>query len=83
MPGNLTNFYGKPSESQNGGSQALDSCLNSTDCRRSLVAIYLKTNGNRDCNGDGSIDCIDYALFAQFDSDCGSASRESVNQGEL
>ncbi|XP_053211823.1 uncharacterized protein LOC128395419 isoform X2 [Panonychus citri] len=79
LPGNLTNSYWKSSDSQHVGSQVLDSCLNSTDCRRSLAVIYLKTNGNRDCNSDGSIDCIDYALFAQFDSDCGSASKDTVN----
>uniref|UniRef100_T1KQ17 lysozyme n=2 Tax=Tetranychus urticae TaxID=32264 RepID=T1KQ17_TETUR len=61
----------------------IDLCLNSIECRQSVVKQYLIDNGH-DCNGDGSIGCIDYALiFLSNDSNCQTAPSivvESLSQ---
>ncbi|XP_074595709.1 uncharacterized protein LOC141850866 isoform X2 [Brevipalpus obovatus] len=51
---------GKPGYS--GGSNDFITCVTNDDCAKKTVTAFLRYN-QHDCNGDGTIDCIDFAAI--------------------
>jgi len=73
----------RPGEGQS--DQAFRDCANDLDCSFKATTQYVERFGNRDCNGDGRITCVDYTLINVMGgyTSCAAEQVRATLRGEI